>query len=267
LATTTGRRLPVHPLLLGALGATLLGFLLAPLPFLEKLQALSAGVCAQRPDHSYFVAGAQLPLEARMGGIFAGFLVGVLYLLWAGRERAAFLPPPALQAGLLGLVGLMGADGLNALLFDLGLPALYTPQNAIRLATGLLCGLALALLAVPVLSGSLWREADPEPSLGSAAELAGPLCLLGLVQVATMSGVPALLYPVALLMMVGVIVAFGVGNTYAVVLLTRAERRARTWGDTFNPLLGGALISLYELLALAALRYWAETAVGATWPV
>ena len=151
MAATVKPRLPVHPLLLGALVATLTAFLLAPVSPLDKLRVLAAGVCAQRPEHSYFLGGVQLPLEARMGGIFAGFLIGVLYLLWTGRERAGLLPPARLQALLLGLIGLMGLDGTNALLYDLGLPALYPPHNALRLATGLLCGLALALLAVPVL--------------------------------------------------------------------------------------------------------------------
>jgi len=267
LASTDRRQPPAHPLLLGALGATLLGFLLAPLPFLDKLQALAAGVCAQRPDHSYFLGGVQLPLEARMGGIFAGFFVGVLYLFWADRARAGLLPPPALQGLLLGFVALMGLDGVNATLYDLGAPHLYAPQNALRLATGLLCGLATALLAVPVLASALWKDWDVEPSLASAGELLGPLCVLGMIQAATMAAVPALLIPIALVIVAGLLAAFTVGNTYAVVLLMRREGRATSWREALNPLLGGLLVAFYELLALAALRVWAETTLGARWPV
>lgn len=257
----------MHPVLLAALGATLAVFVLAPASPIEKLQALAAGVCAQRPGHSYYLGGVQLPLEARMEGIFVGVAVGVLFLLWSSRERAALLPPASLQGLLLGFVALMCLDGLNALLYDVGGPALYAPQNALRLATGLLCGLALALLAVPVLAQSLWRDCLHEPSLASVAELCGPLCLLGLVQVATLSGVPALLYPVAILTVVGLIAGFTIGNTYALVLLSRRERQARGWRDAFNPLLAGALVSTYELVALASLRYWAESSLGIQWPV
>src|SRR5712692_1638021 len=62
------------PLLLAADWRSTQCFLALPGSLLEKLQALAAGVCAQRPSHSYFFDSAQLPLEARMGGIFAGFL-------------------------------------------------------------------------------------------------------------------------------------------------------------------------------------------------
>src|SRR5205823_3454626 len=251
VATAASRRLAVHPILLGASVVSVVVFLALPGSLLEKLQALAAGVCAQRPSHSYFFDSAQLPLEARMGGIFAGFLVGVLWLVWENRERAGLLPPAPLQGLLLGFIALMGVDGVNATLYDVGLPALYAPQNALRLATGLLCGLAVALLALPVLASALWRDWDAEPSLASIAELAGPVCLLGLVQVATMSGVPALLYPVAVVMILGLICCFGVGNVYAVTLVAGLERRAATWRDTLNPLVGGTLLTYYELMALS----------------
>jgi hypothetical protein len=240
LAATTRPRSRVRPLLLAGLGLALVGFLLLPGSLASKLQTLVAGV-------------------------FAGFLVGVLYLLWANRERAGLLPPGPLQALLLGLVALMALDGTNALFYDRGWPALYPPQNPIRLATGLLCGLALALLAVPVLSATLWRDWDFEPSVASVTDLGWALCLLALVQLATMSGAAALLYPVGLLMVIGVVVAFAVGNTYAIVLITRQERQARTWRQAASPLLAGALIALVELAALSTFRYWAEAALGVRW--
>lgn len=265
MATTSPSRLAVHPLLLAGYGIVLVGFLLLPGSPLDKLQELLAGVCAQRPSHSYFMGGAQLPLEARMGGIFIGFLVGVLWLFWALRGRAGLLPPPALQALLLGCVGLLALDGTNALFYDTGWPSLYPPQNWLRLATGLLCGLAVSLLAVPVLNSALWRDWDFERSLESVVELAGPLCMLAVVQVATMSGASALLYPLALLTVVGVVVAFAVGNTYALVLIARRERCATSWRDALNPYLGGVLLSLVELFALSAFRLWAETTLHVHW--
>src|SRR5581483_9007730 len=129
LPASTHLRTPVHPLLLGGLVLALVGFLLLPGSFASKLLTLVAGVCAQRPAHSYFMGGG-------------------------------LLPPPPLQALLLGFVALMAVDGTNALFYDTGWPSLYPPNNAVRLATGLLCGLALALLAVPVLSATLWRDWD-----------------------------------------------------------------------------------------------------------
>src|SRR5207248_10328163 len=117
----------------------------------------------------------------------------------------------------------------SALAYDLGWPARYPPQNAVRLATGLLCGLALALLAVPVLAGVLWRDWDADRSLDGVRDLAGPLCWLGLLQMATMSGVGGLLYPLALLMVGGAVVAFAVGHAYSLLLGTHTGGRATTW--------------------------------------
>ena len=61
--------------------------------------------------------------------------------------------------------------------------------------------------------------------------------------------------------------AFAVGNSYALVLLTRQEGRATRWREAFTPLLAGVLVAVGELVALAAFRGWAETTLGARWPI
>jgi uncharacterized membrane protein len=267
LTTGTGAPLLIRRLLLGAFVLTAAAFVAVPISFRDKLDLLAAGVCAQRPAHSYYLGEVQLPLEARMGGIFAGFLVAVVLVLALGRDRAGLLPPRPLQMLLFGLIGVMGLDGTNALLYDLGLTALYPPQNALRLVTGLLCGFALALLALPVLAATLWRDWDAGPSVASVPELLGGVGLLALVQLATMSGAAALFYPVALVMAGGLVASFAVGNGYALALLVPLARRATGWREASTPLLGGVLITFYELLALAAFRFWSESALGVRWPV
>lgn len=52
---------------------------------------------------------------------------------------------------LMGL-SVMVFDGLNALLFDLGLPHAYAPDLRVRLATGVLAGIAMAFALVPTLA-------------------------------------------------------------------------------------------------------------------
>src|SRR5258708_6588162 len=108
------------------------------------LCAIAFSICPHRPSHSLFLGGEQMPIEARMAGMFAGFLVGAAYISARGRGRAMRLPGRGMTLLLLGFGALLGADGLNALFFDLGLPHLYTPYNPIRLATGLLTGIAMA---------------------------------------------------------------------------------------------------------------------------
>ena len=82
-----------------------------------------------------------------------------------------------------------------------------------------------------------------------------------------MSGLGVLLVPVGLVFALGVIAAFAVGNSYALILLTRQEGRATCWREALTPLLGGVLVAVGELVALAAFRVWAETTLGARWPI
>lgn len=46
----------------------LTAFLFAPGPLPQTVLLAMGGVCGLRPTHSYFAAGVQLPLEARMNG-------------------------------------------------------------------------------------------------------------------------------------------------------------------------------------------------------
>ena len=56
-------------------------------------------------------------------------------------------------------------------------------------------------------------------------------------------------------------------NSYAWIMLSRREGRASTWREALPPLVGGVLVAFYELLALGALRLWAETTLGVRWVV
>ena len=95
-------------------------FLLAPWPFVTKVHAFLHGLCAQRLSHSYLLGGTALPFDARMTGIYGGFLVTFCYLLAMGRARAwgEFRRPVLVLLGLF--VVMMGIDGSNSTLRDFG---------------------------------------------------------------------------------------------------------------------------------------------------
>ena len=46
--------------------------------FMSLLWAIAFGICPQRPSHSLFLGGQQMPIEARMAGMFAGFIIGAV---------------------------------------------------------------------------------------------------------------------------------------------------------------------------------------------
>jgi hypothetical protein len=208
-----------------------------------------------------------LPLEARMGGIFLGFLCAVVLLLVLGRLRASQPPSGVLGLACWTLIVLTGLDGLNAFLFDGNLPHLYAPNTALRLLTGLGAGLGVGLMAVPVVASVLWARPVDEGSVEDPLELVGGLALAGLVGGLVLAGAGVLLWPVALAMLVGVIVAFGLANVYVIVLATGCRGLALTVADLRGAWLSSLGLVLLELGGLAALRTWLIAAFGFTWGV
>ncbi|HEV7665344.1 MAG TPA: DUF2085 domain-containing protein [Chloroflexota bacterium] len=231
------------------------------------MRALLNGVSAQRPSHSVFLGGEQLPLEARMGGIFLGFLCAVVLVGVLGRARSAQPPGGILGIACWTLVALTGLDGLNAFLADGNLPHLYAPNTGLRLLTGLGAGLGLGLMALPVVAGVVWSKPVEEHSVEDAIELGGGLALAALVGGLILAGVGVLLWPLALAMLLGVVVAFGAANLQILVLTSGRANQAESAGELRGLLLSSLGLVLLELGALAALRSWLIAAFGFSWGI
>lgn len=234
---------------------------------MELLRDVLYGVSAQRPSHSLFIGGQQLPLEARMGGIFLGFLCAVALLAVLGRLHANQPPGGVLGAACWLLIGLTGLDGLNAFAFDGNLPHLYAPTTALRLLTGLGAGLSVGLMAVPVVASLVWTRPNQEASIEEPVELVAGLAVAGLVGGLLLASVVALLWPVGLAMLTAVLVAFGVANLYVIVLATGRGHQAASMADLRGGLISSVGIGLLELAGLAALRSFLVAAFGFTWGI
>jgi hypothetical protein len=202
-----------------------------------------------------------------MGGIFLGFLCATLLVIVLGRLRASHPPSGLLGLACWTLVALTGLDGLNAFLSDGNLPHLYPPSSALRLLTGLGAGLAVGLMAIPVVASVVWSQPAEEASIEDPIELLGGLALAGLVGGLILAGVRPLLWPVALAMLAGVVVAFGVANLYVIVLATRRTGQAVTFADLSSGLIGSLGLSLLEIGGLATLRGWLAAGFAFTWGV
>jgi len=239
----------------------LLVFLLLPWPLMEKLRAIGRTVCMLRPEHSYFLAGEQLPLEARTMGIHAGFLIALVYLLLSRRRRAIRMPHWTLIAILVGFVAVMGFDGLNATAYDNGLPHLYAPSNPLRLITGLLTGVATASFLLPAANVAVWKKSKPQAAMGSSSvgfkELLGLLAVEALFFLGVASGAPWLLYPVSFITAGGVVVLFFVATLVIVAQTIERSRRkiAGKWGVLY--LVNITLLwTVVELGGLLAYKLW-----------
>lgn len=239
----------------GALGSLMAGFALAPWPLLDKLWAVGYGICPQRVSHSYFLAGRQLPVEARETEMFAGFLLSVLVFAGLGRFRARDLPSWPLLLTLLLFGGSMAFDGINNTLYDLGLFHLYAPYNPARLITGLLMGAAIAGLLWPVFNLTVWRAAPARPVLDRWWQLALALVVLGLFATVILLGLDSLLYPVSLLITTGqMAILTTVGVVIAAIILRRERRAASAW-EVLPLIVMGLLLAILLLGTMSAVRY------------
>lgn len=247
-------RVLVRWLSLGLLVGVALAVLLAPWPLMDKLRTVGFAICPQRPAHSIFLADTQLPLEARKVGLYLGFLSTITCLLILDRGRSSSWPRRPVVAILIGFILLMGVDGFNALFYDLELPHLYRPDNNLRLATGLLSGMAMATLALPVLDVSLWRKDQPKRSTAGWRELLVALVIQAILFVAVTSGSAWLLYPLSTLSIAGAVGVLLFINTLFLVGVVKWPRRVVVLPDLLPILALALVLSGLELGAMAAFR-------------
>lgn len=237
-------------------GAVVGLFLAAPWPLRDKLFAVVSGICPQRPAHSFFLDGMQLPLEARMAGIFAGALLTCVYLLGLGRRATSATPSVGILVILVLFIVAMGADGFNATLYDLGLPHLYTPDNRLRLITGLLAGLSMGTFVAAVLRYTIGQNGAPSPVMASWPELGGAVAMLAAVYAAVVSGWRTLYFPLAIPITLAVPFLFTVFNLVIVLGRFRSEGRTVTWAG--KPLAVAFILAAVELAGLALIRWAVE---------
>jgi len=202
----------------------------------------------------------KMPVEARMYGMFAGFLVMWLYVFWRGRGRSAVMPPPLVMLAYVSFIAMMGVDGVNATLYDIhnaGVPNpyAYLPRLDVRFITGWLCGIGMAGIVLPAVNYSLWKYAAAKPMFDRLTDLL-PLLLIGaviLVLLTTGSGL--FFYPLAVLAPLGILATIGALNVVLVLTLGHKERFAATWREALNPIALALCFALVELGALSLMRF------------
>jgi uncharacterized membrane protein len=236
---------------------------LSPGGVLDKADHVGYAVCHQIPVRSFFFGNRQLPLCARCSGQYLGALGGLMVLVLLGRGRSGRLPPTPIALTLLGFLALWAFDGLNSYLTLFpGLPHLYEPQNILRVTTGALQGVALIALVLPFFNTSFWTDTVDRPTIARWRELALLLALVASIVALASSHVDALLYPLALLSVGGVLLMLTIVNTMLVTLALHRESQARTWRDALPPIVAGLALGVLELLAINLFRAWLTTELG-----
>ena len=218
-----------------------------------RLHTLVQGVCDQR--HNVELGPTPLPLDARCTGIYAGFLVTLLYVVGLGRLRAGQLPPRPITLLAASAIALMAVDGFNSLLFETGGPHLYPPRNLLRLATGLGTGLAMVTLGLPLFVGALSADGGLKQRVfNSWAELAGAVVAAGVLFGMVALGPRWLFYPLAVFSVVGIVGALFMVNLAAVALFSGLRRRVRLALELARPAALSVALTAAELALLASAR-------------
>lgn len=192
--------------------------------------------------------------------MYVGFLAVWAYLGALGRGRAKGMPPAPILLALVLFVGVMGFDGLNAFAYDLhkntpAIPYLYEPRLQLRLATGLLTGMAFAGILAPIVNFSLWRVNDQRPIIATWRQLGGALLVALVLYIVNESRCGLLLYPISILSAASVVILIALINMVFLTSLFRKEALAETWFDALNPFAAGVFCALVELGILSAMRY------------
>ena len=219
------------------------------------LWAIAFGICPQRPGHSLYLGSQQMPIEARMAGMFAGFLIGLAYFAANRRLRAWRTPSGITAVILVGFVALMGADGLNAFLFDLRLPHLYSPDLSLRLATGLLTGLTMASFVWPAFSSTVWQAGVDVSPIANSRQLFIALVIEAAYFAAARSGLGLLYYPVSILAVIGVPVLITVIVMMIGAPLLRRTNEATHWRELAPLAVSSLLVAILFLGAVSVVRY------------
>lgn len=212
--------------------------------------------CHRITERSFTIGGRQFPLCARCTGMYLGVMVTFVLLVLAGRWRWAQLPPPKIMILLVGFVGLMGIDGLNSYShFFPNFPHLYTPQNWLRLLTGLGTGLAMGAFVFPALAQTLWHVQVWQPAIGSWRELVDLMIVTLAAALLIFSNQPAILYVLGLASAAGLLITITALNTMVLLIATRRDARLATWRQALVPLAIGLALAIIQISLIAYVRY------------
>jgi uncharacterized membrane protein len=238
------------------LAVLLIGWQFTPAGLLGKADAIGYSVCHRIDARSFHLGERELPLCARCTGTFLAAFVGVVFFFVIGRGRSATWPANWIAALLVLTVIPWGLDGVNSYVtFFPQLPHLYAPQNWLRLTTGTFLGLAVAALFLPAVNQSLWKNPSSVPMLRNAREFFAYLLLGVIIVVAVESENPIVLYPLAILSVLGVLFLLTGVYSAGLLMILKREGQFSGWGAAWPLLLAGLTLGLIQIGAIDFVRF------------
>jgi uncharacterized membrane protein len=236
-----------------------------PPGLLGKLDAIAYAVCHRIAARSFQIGNVPLPLCARCTGMYLGAVIGMVFQYIRGRKHSK-----APGWGIIAVLGVFviafGIDGLNSYLYLLKeirpgilpqIPNIYIPNNTLRLLTGSGMGLGIAAMLFPAFNQSIWTDYnDTQASLTGWKGFGLLLGIQVIIDLLVLTQSPFVLYPVALISVLGVLVLLTMVYTIVWVMITGQENKYTKMRQLWLPLLAGFTITMIQTFGIDMLRFW-----------
>lgn len=224
-----------------------------PAGIIGKVQAIGYAVCHQIASHTIDIGGKLLPLCARCTGMYLGTLMALTML--RSKNRSAGKPSKAKIVVLAAFVLVFTVDGVNSMLASFfSIAPLYPPTNLLRLGTGLLMGVVLASILLPLWNQTLFKHSDPRPVLHGWKQFA----LLILCEIAAgvlvWLDIPLLYYPIAILSTGTVILILGMVYSLLWSIILNKENTLEKLKDGITFYLLGVICALVQIGLMDLIR-------------
>jgi uncharacterized membrane protein len=237
-------------------------FSFTPPGLLGKADAIGYAICHRIDERSFQLGDRQLPLCARCTGEF--YAAGISLLFFAiVSPRKSGMPGWKLGAPLLLFLTAFAIDGTNSFFYLFKqtaggaldhIPNLYIPNNTLRLLTGSGMGIALASILYPAFNQSTWKDTDPDRAL-SWKKLGILIGIVLLVDLAVLTESPIVLYPIAILSVLGVLALLVLVFSMVWILVMRQENEFTSLKQMWMPFLGGTTLAFLMIGAIDLLRF------------
>jgi uncharacterized membrane protein len=240
-------------------------FLNTPPGLLGKADAIGYAVCHRISERSFHIGSYQLPLCARCTGMYLGAVTGLVFQAIFGPRRGK-VPHWSIIAILIVFVAAFGVDGVNSYLYLLkqikpgflpSIPNIYIPNNTLRLLTGSGMGLGIAAMIFPAFNQTIWADFDDTRSALPGWKAFGLLVgIQVLLDILVLTESPIVLYPVAIISVLGVWILLTMVYTIVWVMIMGQDNKFTKVRQLWLPLLAGLTIAMIQTAGIDFLRFW-----------
>ena len=237
-------------------------FYIAPPGLLGKADAIGYAICHRIDERSFQIGDRQLPLCARCTGEFYAAGISLIFFALVSKKQSG-MPGWKLGIPLIIFFLAFGIDGSNSYLYLIkqtshgaleNIPNLYIPNNTLRLFTGSGMGIALASILFPAFNQSTWLVNDPRPAL-SWKKLGILISIIIIVNLLILTDSEFVLYPIAILSVLGVLVLLILVFSMAWLLIMRQENMFDSLTQMWLPFLAGTTLALLMITVIDLLRF------------